>query len=54
MIDMIIEKIFFYIVAIALFVIIFLQMMRKNEITYLVSLILQAVRNIYKLYMLDI
>lgn len=39
---MIFEKIFFYIVAIALFVIIFLKMMRKNDITYLVSLILQA------------
>lgn len=40
---MMIEKIFFYVVAIALFVIIFLKMMRKNDITYLVSLILQAI-----------
>ena len=38
-----IEKIFFYVVTIALFVVIFLKMMRKNDITYLVSLILQAV-----------
>lgn len=38
-----IEKIFFYVIAIALFVIIFLKMMRKNEITYLVSLVLQAI-----------
>lgn len=38
-----IEKIFFYVVAIALFVIIFFKMMRKNEITYLVSLVLQAI-----------
>lgn len=38
-----IEKIFFYVVAIALFVIIFLKMMRKNETTYLVSLVLQAI-----------
>ena len=40
---MIFEKIFFYIVAIALFVIIFLQMMRKKDNTYLVSLILQGI-----------
>ena len=39
---MIFEKIFFYIVAIVLFVIIFLQMMRKKDNTYLVSLILQG------------
>lgn len=40
---MIFEKIFFYIVAIALFVIIFLQMMRKKDNTYLASLILQGI-----------
>ncbi len=40
---MIFERVFFYVVAIALFVIIFLKMMRKNEITYLVSLIMQAI-----------
>ena len=40
---MIFEKIFFYIVAIVLFVIIFLQMMRKKDNTYLVSLILQGI-----------
>lgn len=51
---MIFEKIFFYVVAIALAVIIFLKMMRKNDIAYLISLILQALRNIYKFYMLDI
>lgn len=40
---MILERIFFYVVAIALFVIIFLKMMRKNNITYLTSLISQAI-----------
>lgn len=36
------EKIFFYVISIALFVIIFLKMMRKNNIVYLSSLIIQA------------
>lgn len=36
-------KILFYVVAIALFVIMFFKIMRKNEILYLISLILQAV-----------
>ncbi len=36
-------KIFFYVVSIALFVIMFLKMMRKNDVTYLTSLILQAI-----------
>lgn len=40
---MILERIFFYVVAIALVVIIFLKMMRKNDITYLISLILQGI-----------
>ncbi len=39
---MIFEKIFFYVVAIALFVIMLLKMMRKNDITYLVSLSIQS------------
>ena len=37
-----IEKIFFYIVAIALFVIMFVKLMRKNDNLYLISIILQA------------
>lgn len=36
-------KILFFVVSIALFVIMFFKMMRKNEITYLTSIILQAV-----------
>ena len=36
-------KIFFYVIAIALFVIMFIKMMRKNEAIYLSSLILQAI-----------
>ena len=36
-------KIFFYVISIALFVIIFIKMMRKNEALSLVSLILQAI-----------
>jgi len=36
-------KIFFYVISIALFVIMFLKMMRKNDVITLVSLILQAV-----------
>ena len=36
-------KILFYIIAIALFVIMFIKMMRKNEAIYLSSLILQAI-----------
>ena len=39
----IIERMFFYIVSIALFVIIFLKMMRKNNLLYLISLTLQAI-----------
>ncbi len=39
---MIIERIFFYVVAIAFFVIIFLKMMKKNDIIYLISLILET------------
>ena len=39
----IVEKIFFYVIAIALFVIFFLKMMRKNNSLYLTSLILQAI-----------
>ena len=39
----IVERMFFYIVAIALFVIFFLKMMRKNNIIYLISLGLQAI-----------
>ena len=40
---MIVEKLFFYIAAIALFVIFFLKMMRKNNSLYLTSLILQVI-----------
>ena len=36
-------KIFFYVISIALFVIMFMKMMRKNEGIYLTSLILQAI-----------
>ena len=39
---MIFERIFFYVVAIALVVITFMKLMKKNDITYLISLILQA------------
>ena len=39
----IVERIFFYILAIALFVIFFFKMMRKNNNLYLTSLILQAI-----------
>ena len=40
---MIFEKIFFYVISIALFVIMFLKMMKKNDILTLISLILQAI-----------
>ena len=40
---MIFERIFFYVVSISLFVIIFLKMMKKKDITYMVSCILQAI-----------
>lgn len=40
---MIVGRILFYLVAISLLVIIFLKMMKKNEIVYLVSLVLQAI-----------
>lgn len=40
---MILEKIFFYTVSIALFVLMFLKMMKKNDIITLTSLILQAI-----------
>ena len=36
-------KIFFYIISIALFVIMFIKLMRKNDTIYLSSLILQAI-----------
>lgn len=39
---MIFEKVFFYVVAVAFAVIIFLKLMRKSDITYLISLILQT------------
>ena len=39
----IVERIFFYVIAIALFVIFFLKMMRRNNNLYLTSLILQAI-----------
>lgn len=40
---MILEKIFFYVISIALFVLMFLKMMRKNDVITLTSLILQAI-----------
>ena len=40
---MIFEKIFFCVISIALFVIMFLKMMRKNDMLNLTSLILQAI-----------
>ena len=39
----IVERMFFYIVAIALFVILFLKTMKKNNTLYLISLVLQAI-----------
>ena len=39
---MIFEKVFFYVVAVAFAVIIFLKLMKKSDITYLISLILQT------------
>ena len=37
-----IEEIFFYMISIALFVIMFIKLMRKNDNLYLISIILQA------------
>ena len=41
--NIMIEKIFFYMISIALFVIMFMKLMKKNDNLYLSSLILQSI-----------
>ena len=41
--NIMLERIFFYMIAIALFVIMFIKLMRKNDTIYLSSLIIQSI-----------
>lgn len=47
---MIIERIIFNVIAFALFVIIFLKMIYKNDTNYTYVLAVQAIRNSYRFY----